>query len=178
MPVIDEADVVVVLPPPGRGCDALLEQGHPQIGTARTAGIRFGQEDGAEAIRHVEVRIERRGEIEKRIEQFVPLRRVLMEPVVAVVLQRAHPVHVRQDRAVGQRRFAHQRGRLHVQHLVSRRALGIEAIPLHPHRCGQGNEHDGGGDKRDASRARRHLKSRRMKIIVANTSRATTYVRA
>ena len=107
MPVIDEADVVVVLPFVGIRLHAFLEQRNRQFRPAGAAGIRLRQKDGAEAVRHHEVRIERRGEIEERIQQRIALRRLRMKPVVAVMLNRPDPVDVSQQRVVRQRKLVH-----------------------------------------------------------------------
>ena len=67
-PVVDEADVLEVLPAIGSRGNALLEQAHGEIGSARSARWRFRQEDRAEAVRDDEARIQRRREVEERIQ--------------------------------------------------------------------------------------------------------------
>ena len=71
MPVVDEADVVEVLPLLRLRGDALSQQRDRQIRTARAARVAFAQEDRAEAIGDREVRIERGRQIEQRIQQLV-----------------------------------------------------------------------------------------------------------
>ena len=71
MPVMDEPDVVEVLPLVRLSRDALLEQRDRLIGTAGPAGRRFAQEDRAEPVRDGEVRIERGRQIEQRMQQLV-----------------------------------------------------------------------------------------------------------
>jgi hypothetical protein len=80
--------------------------------------VRFGQENGAEPVRDVEPRIERRRDIEQRIQEverdgrFLRQRRRRLERIVepllgvlrsaAVVLNRSYPVQVRRQRALGE----------------------------------------------------------------------------
>ena len=67
----DEGDVVVILPLRRLRLDALLQQRDRLIGAPRSARIRFAQKDRAESVGNREVRIERRRQVEQRIELLV-----------------------------------------------------------------------------------------------------------
>ena len=91
-PVMHEADVLVVLPVP-IALDAALEQRDRLIRPARPARRRLRQEQRAESIRHLELRIERGHEIEERKELVVGAARLDAAPA-AVINHRANPVDV------------------------------------------------------------------------------------
>ena len=64
------------------------------VGTRRAVGRVHRQEDRAEPVRDVEVRIERGRQVEQRLEQLEPPVDARRLAVAAVVLDRANPVHV------------------------------------------------------------------------------------
>ncbi len=115
-PVVHEPDVLVVLPAIRVVLHALLEQRDGLIGAAGTAGRLLGQEDRAEPVRDVEARIERGGQVEKRVQVLEPLGSVVPQPRRAEVLERAHPVQVGRQRVEAEDRAACDGRRLQVQH--------------------------------------------------------------
>ena len=171
-PVVDEADVLEVLPAIGRRRDALLEQAHGEIGPARSTRWRFRQEDGAEAIGDDEARIQRRREVEERIQ----------------VLERART----RRPAAGSRRNAARRasstGRRRACRTTARRGAprpaSADRAPLAvPGRDAAAATRpagriDAAAAGRGADQPRqpsRHLKSRRWKIATAIDSMAALY---
>ena len=85
----------------------LLQQRDRQVGPAGPARIRLAEEDRAEPVGDAEVRIQRRRQIEQRIQQRVGAdvlgRR---QALLAEMLQRADPVDVGGERVVVERRRA------------------------------------------------------------------------
>ena len=79
-----------------------------QIGTARAARVRLGEENRAKPVHDAESRIERRGAIEERIQQtiFVGL---IRQAVAAEMLDGANPVEIGRHRRVREREARHHR---------------------------------------------------------------------
>src|SRR6266568_3704684 len=71
VPVIHKSEVLHVLPLAGLRRQSFPEQRGGEIGTARAVRILFAQKNRAEPVRNAEIRIERRRQIEERIEQRV-----------------------------------------------------------------------------------------------------------
>ena len=77
---------------------ALLEQRNRLVGLTGPARLRFGQEDRAKPIGDIEVRIQRRREIEKRVEKLEMTIALGELARAAEVLKRANPVDVGEQR--------------------------------------------------------------------------------
>src|SRR5205085_9468069 len=88
-PVVDETDVFSELPLAWLCAQPLLQQGDGQVGTAGAARIVLREKNRAEAVGDVETRIQRRGQVEQRIQEIVLLLAV-RQPHPAVVLDRAN----------------------------------------------------------------------------------------
>jgi hypothetical protein len=63
-PVVDKADVLQILPSVRPLAQPFFQQRDRQIGPIRSPRIRLGQEDRPEAVRDVESRVERRGDVQ------------------------------------------------------------------------------------------------------------------
>ena len=115
-PVIDEADVVVILPFVRHRHDRLTQQRHGLIRAPGSAGIRLAQENCAEPVRDIEVGVEGGRDVEQRVEQLVLGRRFrTRQPVAPVVLNRADPVDVSGQRIEGERHPREGRAGWHIQ---------------------------------------------------------------
>jgi hypothetical protein len=106
---MDERDVVVVLPLRRLRRDALPQERNRLVRTPRAPRVGFAQEDRAEPVRDREVRIERRRDVEQRVQQLVPPR-LVGETIAAVVLQRADPVDIGGQRVEREDHAAEHRG--------------------------------------------------------------------
>ena len=73
VPVVDEPEILHVLPLVRLRREPLLQQRDREVGTAGAARIRLAEEDRAEAVGDAEVRIERGRQIEQRVQQRVVL---------------------------------------------------------------------------------------------------------
>ena len=184
LPIVDEPDVLVVLPFVRLRDDAFLEQGDGQIGTAGAARVRLGEENRAKPVGDAESRIERRRTIEERIEQMIFLR-PSRQMVAAEMLHGANPVEIGRHRGVREREARHHRTRLQVEERIE--AFGrvrIAAIVHDLNADSQGEQRRRGDDRaadgrRVASvRHGRHLKSRRAKIVTVATINAPMYTAA
>ncbi len=80
--------------------------------------MRLGQEDRAESIPDGETRVERRRQVEQRIQQVVPALAAGLLALDSVVLKRADPVHIREQRVIRERGLPHHLGIADVQHLL------------------------------------------------------------
>ena len=122
----------------GCGRDALLEQADGEIGAAGSARGRLRQEDGAETVGDDEARIQRRREVQERIEVLERPRPGRAQPGRAEVLDGAHPVEVRGEHVERQRDAPGHGRRLQVEH---RRQFALGTLPqrhgLQAHRRGQ-----------------------------------------
>ena len=162
------------------GRDPLAQERDRLIGPARPARIALAQEDRAEAVGDGEVRIERRRQdraADRAARIFGRRASRLVEPIAAVVLDRADPVDVGRERVEPEASGASRGRRPHVQARASA-----------PHRlAGRRGRASTCSAKRRRGRdtaspiatarlpARRHLKSRREKISVAARSSAAMY---
>src|SRR5215813_1961785 len=104
MPVVDETQILHVLPLVRLRRQALPQERDGEIRATRTVGERFAQEDRAEPVRNAEIRIERRREVEQRVQQRVRAG-VLgwRETLLAEVLERPDPVEVGGQPGVAER---------------------------------------------------------------------------
>ncbi len=165
-----EADGLGVLPPLGLRTQCFLEERDGEIGTARAARRRFGQEDRPEQIRHTKVRVERGGEIEQRVQQVVSGAGIGREPRAAVVLHGANPVEIGEERVVREREPLHRLRGSHVQQTVgSRGERGPTPLADRLEADHAGAEHHEQDERRPP-----HLKSRLAKIITAAVSSRAT----
>ena len=173
VPVIHEPEILHELPFVRLRREPFLQQRDREIGAPGAARRRLAEKDRAEPVRDAEVRIERRRQIQQRVEERVRAHvRRRRQPLAPEVLQRADPVDVRDDAFVGERQPPHRRGRAHVQHRLDvgrrRRQPGI-----------RGRVHDDGAgetqDRAGRSGSARHLKSRRAKSAAAPKTSAAIY---
>ena len=129
-PVVNEPDVLHVIPSVRLLAKPLFEERNRQIGTARPARIRLGEKNCAKPVRDVESRVERGRQIEQRIQQIVSAAAVLnirrrwaddgtvgTEHALGatVILNRANPVQVRCQRPVRDAEPTRRRPRLQIQ---------------------------------------------------------------
>ena len=164
-PVMDEADVVVELPLRWLRRQPLPQQRLGEIGTPRTTRLRLTEEDGAEAIRDVEIRVQRRRQVEQRVKDpVVPIAGGARQPLAAIVLDAADPVEIGRERVETQDEPLHRFRRSQVEHTFRDRRFAAErAVPpdLQQDR-----------DAKQAERGELHLKSRRAKMAVAAVNSA------
>src|SRR5215471_9244962 len=191
-PVVDEADVLPVLPLVRRRLEPLLQERNGLIGTSRSVRITLGQEDGAEPVRDVEPRIKRGADIEERIQQVerdgrigsqcggwrqesrtLPLRLLC---VCAVVLQRANPVHVGDKRTMREHETAGGAS-VQVECFLIANGQWIPRVAQHLQADGDRTERDHCDDCVDDRQPRpsRHLKSLREKMVAPRVSNIATY---
>ena len=189
-PVVDEPDVLQVLPLVGPLAQSLFQQRNRQIGTVRPARIRLGQEDGPESVGDVEPRIERRRDVQQRIQQregvrgercrrfrhdrLTRARRVDLLPRAAIVLNGADPVDVGEQRVVGPGQPAHGGGRTESQRILGHVDRRVGALARRLQLDGGRQQHDGQRHGRDnggrRSAGHGYLKSRREKTSEAIAS--------
>jgi hypothetical protein len=154
--------------------DRLAQERDGLIGAARTAGVPFAQKNCPEPVRNIEVGIERRSQIQERVQQPVFFRRSRSrQPVAAVMLNRTDPVHISRERIEAERQALERRPRSHVEHsLLLLVIAGVRAIALHLQR----NRRRHGSTCREHHEELRashlHLKSLRAKITEATSSSA------
>ena len=186
---MDKTDVLHVLPLIGPFAQSLFKERNRQVGPTRSAGVRLGQENGAEPVGDIESRIQRRRQIEKRIQEIVSVAgrcdirlccsaRLLFardRPLgAAVVLDRANPVHVGRQRLVGDAEATDglAGGEIQGGIILNRR--------WRERRVADVLERDRNAKQRRDERQEAdpfHLKSRREKMNVAAASRMAMYVR-
>ena len=139
-------------------------------------GYGLGQEDRAKAVRHPEVRIERRHQIEQRDTAGRSCIGCAVGAALAAVIDdRAHPVDVGDEVVEAERQPLRQRTRPNPHHAVRRLVRFPAAIADDLHR--QRHRHQR-GDRRIQPAVRRarcvrhaaHLKSRRRKMATAAVS--------
>ena len=167
MPVVDERDVVEVLPLLRLSRDALLEQRDRLIGTAGPAGRRLAEEDRAKAVGDVKNGSSVVVRSSSGCSSSYCRRPSRDEAVAAVVLDGADPVDVGGQRVELERHALHGGARTRVEQPLGWRAAsrvrGVAAgLQRHAHARAPAT-----AARRAARRAAaRHLKSRREKMIV------------
>ena len=112
-PVVDEADVLQVLPAVRNACSSLSQQRDGKIGAPRAAGRRLGQKHRSQPVRRVEPRIEGGRSVQQRVQRGVVVCPAAGQPRASVVLHRANPIEIGEDRLERQRGPAHEPGRQH-----------------------------------------------------------------
>ena len=110
-PVVDEPGVVRVLPLARASPGCLFEQRDRLIGVAGSVGIALREQDRAEPVRDVETRIQRRRDVEQRIQEIVVLVLVLGQLGAAVELDGANPVDIGPQVVEPERQTPHERRR-------------------------------------------------------------------
>ena len=98
MEVVDKGQVVGQLPPRRIRRHALLEQPDGQVCASRPVGRLKRKKHGAETIRDQEMRIECRGEIEQRIDEFKAPAPIAVLQIAPVMLNGPDPVDVGSQR--------------------------------------------------------------------------------
>jgi hypothetical protein len=164
---------VVVLPLLRHRDDRFAQERHGLVGTSGPAGIALAQEDRPEPVRDVEVRIQRRGEVQQRVEQLVlrPGNRA-GQPIAAIMLERADPVDVGGQRIEAEHDPLERLAGSDVEDpLLFLRRPGIPAIAQHLQRDRRPQRDARRQADEEVAGAQLHLKSRREKMNVA-TSRS------
>ena len=131
---MNKADVLHVVPSVGLLAQSLFEQRDCQIRTAGPARIGLGEKNRAEPVRDVEPRIERRRQVQKRVQEIVSAAkgwniRARIGPGgvrlgfdhtlrAAVILDRADPIEVGRESLVGDGEPARHPARFQIQRLI------------------------------------------------------------
>jgi hypothetical protein len=153
----------------GHRGEPFAQQRDRLVGAAGTARISLAQENRSEPVGDVEVRIERRRDVEQRIQQVVLASsgHRSLQPGPAVVLNRADPVDVGCQAVEPERQPLHHVGGAHVENLGCRlRGAGVPAISSDLQRDrSQQRRRDPRKQERVAA-AYPHLKSLREKMKV------------
>jgi hypothetical protein len=117
---VHEANVVRILEAVGPRPDALFQQPYGQVRSPGPTGWLLGQEERAELVGDVEIRIEGRRQIKERVQQLVRLVGCGRQAGRPVMLNRADPVQIGHQIVVREREARQDRRRTHVQNLPGR----------------------------------------------------------